>query len=207
MGKKRKDPLLPLALNSGDITKSLDMSLDKNDLVAYRVAQIEEELEAKCGELKEEITYLQRNRTKLNEKYEEEVISVTKSKTKVKVKALEAVLNTISRKLKVDATGSVITDKKEKRLVTVLLVIHGESGSGEHFHINYGSVGYPVSLSSLDKEIATNDKLLAISVEKLGKVKEKLSKIDSLERKARASLVENILSRSDQTASVLNDVK
>lgn len=198
-----KNKSLAIQLDSKDITKHLDMTLDKNDVITYKVAKKEAELEATQEILEKELDIARVAALKLEKKVVAETDAIVKKAYALKLKQISASLSTISDFRGINLHSGTLEYKEESKIPIVTATALVKTDSYNSHNITLAAVKPSAKLLSVLAEVDTNRMQVRDLIKSVAKVKMQLSQIDKLERQAKANMIENILSKSAATKQLL----
>jgi hypothetical protein len=194
--KSDEDRALSLVLADTTIAKSLDMRLDKNDLVRYKVSEYEDKLEAKRDEIGEELDKLQENHQKDMETLTKAWETLAKEQSEVAAQHLKAFAKAAGIKgvVQVDIRGHIPSPELNDNQQVIYPDFKISRQSRSDFDLE-GEMEIPASpaILKLVKSMRDRNRYVEGRRAEIVKIKCELANIGRLERKASAAMVRKIL--------------
>jgi hypothetical protein len=203
--KEKTGSLVPLTINSNtELAKSLNISLTKDDIIAYRVSQEEERLEQLAKDLEMKLAKLRqsvRDETQLLQK-------AAGSQAEVVYGPKVTIINEAFRALGVNtkyqlevSSGPLRRDKDTNGLVFGVIFANEKYS---HDTTQLEELAYTAAMRTMQVNIEIQEKQVMNTAEELSAVRTILANMNRLERKARAEFTKRVLSENVELSQLLS---
>ena len=203
MSKKNTNLAL---ISPEDISKKINMEIDKNDIVTYQVAKMKEKLEKEEKTLMSDLEKAEKRQSDLQKAFNDTLQKNSNIRTKqhTVVENINKSLKQLGCKkdefFKIEFKGICEDEKSGKR---GMMYVVNSSAMYYDDKIKIGPLPIPQAVKNAEKKVDAASDVVNDVLNKLSEVRTKLANVNKMERRAKAKMTEENLKRSELGEALL----